>query len=252
MGTVRTTSIPVHSVSGSDVLATAAEVPVYTFTVDSFKITETRSVHNDTDYVSIAVVVGLNPPITAPTMSMGDVNNGTHAVNLSVPNVPVGPGDAVAFTYTIVNSGYSSDLIEEALQKATAAAASKGGAAAAAAGGAVAGGPLGSLIAVVGTVAFGWLAGKLEGVIFADCDGVVAGADHAYTGTQLAAQTADGSIIMVTDNNKGTNSPDGCGANSQYYVTWSISTQPPNTGHGGAGGGAGGGTEPGTPPKHLD
>jgi hypothetical protein len=244
-----------HPVIDSGILATAsgaAAVPVYTFTLDSFKITETRSLHDDTDYVSFAVVVGLNPPITVPTMSMGNVDNGTHAVNLSIPNVPVAAGDAVSFTYSIVNTGYSSDIVEEALNKAIAAAASKGGSAAATAGGGLVGGPLGSLIALVGQEAFGWLAGKLEGVIFADCDGVVAGADHAYTGAQLAAQTADGNIILVTDNNKGTNSPDGCGANSQYYVTWSISTQPPNTGHGGAGGGGGSNRPPGGPPHRLD
>ena len=62
----------------------------YTFTLNSFRITDTRSVHNDTDFVAIAVAVGNKPPITAPTVSMGDVNNGTHTVNVSIPNVVVG------------------------------------------------------------------------------------------------------------------------------------------------------------------
>ena len=38
----------------------------YTFTLDSFKITDTRALHNDTDFVEIAVVVGSNPPFTVP------------------------------------------------------------------------------------------------------------------------------------------------------------------------------------------
>jgi hypothetical protein len=56
----------------------AATRTVYTYTLKSFKITDTRARHNDTDFVSMAVKVGANPPITAPTKSMGDVNNGTH------------------------------------------------------------------------------------------------------------------------------------------------------------------------------
>jgi len=196
---------------------------VYTFTLDSFKITDTRSVHNDTDFVSVAVAVGQNPPITAPTKSMGDVNNGTHAVNLSIPNVAVGPDDVVAFSYSIVNTGHDKDSVEQALQKVTAAAASKGASAGAAAIGGAVGGPLGSLITFVGSQAFGWVAGELEGILFADCDGPVAAGDHVYTGAQLAQQTSGGKTISATDDNKGSTSHVGCGSNSRYYVTWAIS-----------------------------
>jgi hypothetical protein len=104
---------------------------VYTFTLTSFRITDTRSLHNDTDFVSIAVAVGKNPPITVPAKPMGDVNNGTHTVNLSIPNVAVGPNDTVAFSYSIVNIGYDKNSVEHALQSATNAAASKVAAAAA-------------------------------------------------------------------------------------------------------------------------
>jgi hypothetical protein len=248
MGTRSAITVPEGRVAEGEIFRPIVEVGLYTFTVESFRITDTRSLHNDTDYVSLAVSVGLNPPVTVPAKSMGDVNNGTHAVNLSIPNVAVGPNDAVAFTYSIVNSGYSSNLVEEALQKAVSAASSKAAAAAAGAVGGALGGPAGSILSVVGTAAFGWLAGKLEGVIFPDCDGVVAGADHAYTGEQLVTQTANGKVITVSDLNKGTNSPDGCGANSVYYVTWSISTQPPS----GSGGVVGGGGQITDGPPHRE
>src|SRR3954469_23999550 len=55
----------------------------YTFTLNSFQITDTRALHNDTDLVSISVAVGNKAPITLPAKSMGDVNNGGHQVNLS-------------------------------------------------------------------------------------------------------------------------------------------------------------------------
>ena len=42
---------------------------VYTFTLTNFRITDTRSLHNDTDFVSIAVAVGKNPPILSISRS---------------------------------------------------------------------------------------------------------------------------------------------------------------------------------------
>ncbi|MEJ0064078.1 MAG: hypothetical protein WDM85_00595, partial [Caulobacteraceae bacterium] len=50
-----------------------------TFTMDSFGISNTRSLHNDTDYVFLSVTVGANDPVFVQK-SMGDVNNGNHSV----------------------------------------------------------------------------------------------------------------------------------------------------------------------------
>ena len=200
---------------------------LYTFTLKSFKITDTRSLHNDTDFVSIAVAVGKNPPISLPTKSMGDLNNGTYQVNLSIPNINAGATDAVAFSYAIVNSGYDKNTIEQQLKKAVSDAAGK----ASAAGGSAAGGALGGSVGAeigqyVGIQAGKWLIDKIEGIIFANCDGPVAAGYHVYSGAQLAHQTANGHIISATDDNKGQDSPTGCGGNSRYYVGWSISSHP--------------------------
>ena len=56
------------------------------FSLDSFRITDTRALHNDTDFVTISVTVGTNDAITA-TRAMGDVNNGIHPVGLGVAAV---------------------------------------------------------------------------------------------------------------------------------------------------------------------
>src|SRR5579862_1432615 len=69
-------------------------VAVYSFTINSIRITSTRSTFQDTDYVSLSVVVGTNPPITAPVRSMGNLDEGTYGVGLTIPNVPVGPNEA--------------------------------------------------------------------------------------------------------------------------------------------------------------
>jgi hypothetical protein len=193
----------------------------YTFTLNSFRITDTRSVHNDTDFVSVAVAIGNNKPITVPAKSMGDVNNGTYQVNLSIPHVSVAAGDKVAFSYAILNTGHDKDSVEKALTPAAGNAASK----------AVAAGvtELGSIVGIdpatanaIGQKAGAWLGPKLAGIIFANCDGSVAAGDHVFTGGALVKLTSNGHVLQATDDNKGTDSPVGCGGNSRYYVTWSI------------------------------
>ena len=94
----------------------------FTFTLDSFKITDTRSRHNDTDFVSFTMLVkpktGSGTPHTL-TKAMGDVNNGVHPVNLSFPNVSVGPAQSVVLNYLIVNSGHQNPSeVEKGLESA--------------------------------------------------------------------------------------------------------------------------------------
>ena len=98
----------------------------YTFKLNSFRSTDTRSVHNDTDFVSIAVAVGSNAPVTLPAVSMGGLNNGTYPVNISIPNIEVAAGERVAFSYSIVNTGYDQNTVEHDLSSAVASAAADG------------------------------------------------------------------------------------------------------------------------------
>ena len=61
------------------------------------------------------------------------------------------------------------------------------------------------------------------GLITADCDGPVALEQPAFKGIDLwnRTQNASRSITLTTHHN-GMDSPTGCGSNSQYDVTWSI------------------------------
>ena len=89
----------------------------YSFSLDSFRITDTRSLHKDTDYVSISLAVGSTPPVTK-VKKMGDLNNGTFKTGLLFDNVPVADTAPVVFTYTIVNNGHGSQAnVEKALQQ---------------------------------------------------------------------------------------------------------------------------------------
>ena len=211
-----TPSAPTRVIEHPVVAPTAlGKTPVFTFKLDSFRITDTRSVHEDTDFVSISVVVGSNAPIHLPAKAMGNLNNGVYPVNLTIPNVAVAPGERVAFSYSIVNTGYAANSTEADLVKATDAAAT---AAASAAGAAISAGTG----TTIGKAAGGWLGPEIAGVIFANCDGPVAAGDHIWTGEALA-KLAVGHAVTTEDNNPGTDSPEGCGSNSQYYVTWTVS-----------------------------
>jgi hypothetical protein len=196
--------------------------PDFTFTLDSFQITDTRSRHNDTDYVTFTLLVQPNggPAATPQTLnkSMGDVNNGTHAVGLSFPNVKIGPDDTVVLNYLIVNSGHSSESsIYSTLDSTGAKLATAGGSAAA---GALIGSAIPGFGTLIGALA-GWLAGELTGVLDANCDGPVAAEQNSFTYNDLLQKTANGNYSETTTH-PGTDSNYGCGSNSMYYVSWHI------------------------------
>ena len=196
--------------------------PNFTFTLDSFQITDTRSRHEDTDFVTFTLLVQPKngPPATPQTLnkSMGDVNNGTHAVNLSFPNVKVGPDDTVVVNYLIVNSGHSSESsIYSTLDSTAGKLATAGGSAAA---GALIGSAIPGFGTLIGALA-GWLAGELTSVLDANCDGPVAAEQNTFTYNDLLQKTANGNYSETTTH-PGTDSNYGCGGNSMYYVSWHI------------------------------
>jgi hypothetical protein len=211
-------------------------VASYTFTLDSFQINNTRSWHLDTDYVSFTVQVG-NAPAQTVTKAMGDVNNGTYDVGLTIGPLTVAANEPVIVNYLILNSGHQSQSdIDAELTKVANSLASAGAQAAASAiaagAGALAGASFGTAVApIIGTALgalAGWFVGEFAGWIFANCDGPVAAQQMPFTGDDLWRQTGGalpGTISIPASfsvDNPGTNSPSGCGSNSDYVVNWSI------------------------------
>jgi hypothetical protein len=76
-------------------------------------------------------------------------------------------------------------------------------------------------VSVLGSAA-GFILAALGSFLFQDCDGLVAVEQNIFTGRDLRLQTAVGSLASVTTDHPGTDSPTGCGANSDYEVTWSV------------------------------
>ena len=201
---------------------TPSPTHTYTFVLQAFRITDTRSRHEDTDFAAMAVAIAGGQTLSPPVKSLGDVNNGVHAVDMSV-QLAVADNQAVDFSYSILNRGDGTPATIEGYEALIKMAADKGAILAGSAiGNEVAGQLAGALGAYVGYLSGGWPVADALNIIFADCDGPVAGGDHMFSGAQLAAQTANGHAIQVTDDNPGVDSPTGCGSNSHYYVTWKI------------------------------
>jgi hypothetical protein len=204
----------------------------YRFAIESFRIDNTRARHEDTVFVSASLAVGRAQPQTH-TRRMGDLNNGTYSPDVPFEAVSIDDNDTVVLSYTIINNGHTDpNVVEKALGQAASTLAGKAAQAAASA----VGGAIGSVLgAEIGTAAVplvgtalgalaGWIVGEVGGALFANCDGAVAAGVHPFTGAQLRAVASDGKILQNTDHNPGTDSPTGCGSNSDYYVTWSIRT----------------------------
>jgi phospholipase C len=199
------------------------------FTMDSFGISNTRSRHNDTDVVTLSVTVGANPTVFV-AKSMGDVNNGNHSVGLSI-EVDIPDDDTiVVFNYLIRNDSHGgNDAKEKAVQSALSTIAEeiiRHGAITATSitVGSIVVPFVGSAVAAVAGILAATEAGLL---LFADCDGIVAsGPPMRFTCGDLIKRTASGQKIPENADHPGTDSPDGCGSNSRYSTTCTITTAP--------------------------
>ena len=199
-----------------------------TFTMDSFAISNTRSRHNDTDLVTLCATVGTNPTVPA-TKSMGDVNNGTHSVGLSV-EVDIPDDDTiVVFNYVIMNNGHGgNDAKAKAAQSVLSSIAEAIVRHAAITATTV---TVGAFVVPLFACAVAAIAGIMAAteaglLLFADCDGPVAHGNYSFKCSDLIKRTASGQKITEITDQPGTNSPDGCGSNSHYSTTCSIATAP--------------------------
>jgi hypothetical protein len=200
----------------------------YTFSLVIMRITNTRSSEKDSDKASVSIAVGGGNPVTV-TSDLGNLGDGTYPLHLAVGPVAVDdPNLGVAANYLIVNSGHSSwSTIDGVLTKAGDALASAGAKSATSAIGSAVGATIGTAaLPVIGTALgalAGWLVGEILGIVIADCDGPVAAEQPALKGIDLWNRTqVPGASFQHTTYHPGIDSNWGCGANSEYYVTWQI------------------------------
>jgi hypothetical protein len=185
----------------------AVTVPTYTFAVPDFEIYNTRSWHTDTDYVTASVIVN-NNVVGTQQVFMGDLNNGTYNPGISIGPVGIGPSDQVKFLVNITNRGFDSATASDVNDLLTLVGAGAGFALNVA---------LDDQSTDYGSICETILT-SIFGVLFPDCDGVVASPAVGVTGDWLAANP----WVVQRVNSPGTNSPTGCGSNSVYAETLKI------------------------------
>jgi hypothetical protein len=218
----------------------AVQQTVANFSFADMIILGTRSVFTDTDYITISVAVG-DAPAISKTLAMGSLSPGNYPVDLSIQvDMPETPPTAVSFAWSVVNKG---DADEAALQKGVEKALSALvktsvttfskdisqpiGAALGAAIGAAIGTAAISLTGSAIVALAGYVISQVLGIVFADCDGTITTGLRVYTNTQILGGTMSGSDFIrdiVLD--FGTDSPTGCGANSEYQTTTVITSFP--------------------------
>jgi hypothetical protein len=177
-------------------------IPNYGIVLDSFEITQTRSLNDDTDYVSFAVKLPIQKEVVAPLpKSMGNVDNGLHYIDLWVAPIAVqDPNSLIPFNYTIVNKSDGDNIFVTLLQKTASKAAD-------------------TYIAGLST-----LVDPLINFLKGKCDGVVAADNFAPTGLMLEGWTSNANgIYFKRIKYPGGDAPALCNTNnSEYYVTWVI------------------------------
>ncbi len=190
------------------------------FTLEKFHISKTRSRFNDTDVVTFGLKVG-NQMFQPLTQGMGDIGDGEYLVSMRFGPIDVQPNDTVVLDYIIVNCGYETSgqgTLKEVTDSLSDAAADV----------------VNNWLPGLGTLG-NYITHKLHNVFYADCDGVVASdiiikntplpgqPIILLTGSDLTDRTARVGVYSETRSYPGTDSPVGCGENSLYFVTWSIS-----------------------------
>jgi Repeat of unknown function (DUF346) len=184
----------------------------YRFSVDYVQANTARSLNNDTDTAQATIAPGKWPTQTTVQSidSIGGTSPSQWQTNLlNFEPVTVEMCETATFNYIVINNGHADQVsLDAAITAVGTAIASK----------AIEFATGSSLLGSAG----GFLLGELGSFLFQDCDGLVAAEQDIFTGRDLRLQTAAGSLASVTTDHPGTDSPTGCGANSDYEVTWSV------------------------------
>jgi hypothetical protein len=202
---------------------------LYSFTLERLHIDTTRSRGDDTDTVSFAVGIGRSSA-TATSAATGDVDGGDVGLNLAFAPQFVATGEKAVMSYFVFNGDASKlhiglddlsrKVIDQYIQQG------------------LEGGPSndpGANIpddpglpdnATFGDPSWGSVLqfAAIGDFLFPDCDGMVAADLIARSKTELdtAIDSGDGTTFRQSRRYPGSDSPAGCGANSDYTVTWSI------------------------------
>ncbi|MEP6968542.1 MAG: hypothetical protein ABI906_10730 [Pseudomonadota bacterium] len=184
----------------------------YRFSVDFVQANTARSLNTDTDTAQATIAPGKWPTQTKVQNvdSIGGTSPSQWQTNLlTFAPITVEMCETATFNYLIINNGHADQVtLDTAITQVGQALASK----------VIEFATGSSLLGAAG----GFLLGALGSFLFQDCDGLVAAEQNQFHGRDLRLKTETGALNSVTTDHPGTDSPTGCGANSDYEVTWSV------------------------------
>lgn len=218
-------------VEAADVARPPLTTTQFSFTLDTITISNTRSRHVDTDFVTVGAGVPTGATNVIAPRAMGDLNNGTYSVNISTGSMDCSQGLIAHFS--VVNSGHSDtsalekvlrdaaaaliDLAKQSLQPSAPPAPSSPTSPATGSGSDV----LVKIMIACGAYIAGQAANAGIAALFANCDGVCAADTIRFSLTELQTLCANGPFSQPRAY-PGTDTPGGCGSNSAYTVGFTI------------------------------
>jgi hypothetical protein len=202
------------------------------FTVNSLIIRNTRSAHQDTNYVALSLSKN-GSPVATQVVDVGDQNSGTHGINVSV-TIPAtyAPADRFTLNYLVLNHG--GDLPPLVSQCCTSIFLGYNWNAYNASDATPAGNWTTALPACMVHAARGshradwWneIQHAFQTLIQQRCDGPVAMDSFSFQGSSIPAIIAAASQARpLSFDYPGIDSPGGCGSNSDYSVHWYATRQ---------------------------
>jgi hypothetical protein len=188
-------------------------MPIFSIVVETFQITQTRSAHTDTDYVSVTLQIGGGTATQSTCKPMGNLNNGTFNPAVGFPSVNIPEGAPVVINYLILNSSLKDSVVEPGLEQL---------------GGRVATTsvvPLTPLVSCLDAVATRFSQEIANITNHPSCDGLVAAEQNSLTYEELVGYTNQPYFSQTTQHT-GTKAPGNCNSKlSAYAVTWTIKGQ---------------------------
>jgi len=194
----------------------------YNLGVPSFRIHQIRSLLKDTLAASMSLRVfnaqgALHHDWPTQSVNLGDYGSTTTVqtsllyqnVDVPDPTSDLPDGGSISWSFVLVNAGHADySVLVGALNNAANAVA----------------GALVSSGNILAELAAGGIIGTqaLVQLLTADCDGPVAAFGLVITAKELAQMTADPQNYLYQVDCPGTNSPVGCGSNSNYSVYYSM------------------------------
>jgi len=195
---------------------------VSTLAVAHLNIHSIRSRHRDTNVIGFLARVPGQPDATGHE-GLGDFGVGDFDINKNVQFVADDPTAPLNVSWLLVNHGDGdTQELDDKLHSTLKDVADKGATAIGTTIGAAIGGAVGGVIGAGVGALLGYLAGLGLEAVFADCDGVVAG-DTVFVSAATWNDAVANGPMVVKKTYPGLNSPGGCGDNSSYEVTWTLS-----------------------------